>query len=180
MKCVAHVVFLLGSSDIPAYLSKYYSSYSTYQNTSPRSEFPPWALTPVFSLHRYGSPRSMSRTTLITNSFIFFPLLHSFHFLLHLLTQPSAVHQFQIFELCRICVCTDVCLDFLPPEKSDADDYGRNPLTPGSQHQGLGRWVVSGRSLEPPFWVVCCPGQRPPSGAAETGDHALLQLSGFL
>uniref|UniRef100_A0A8C0NF05 Kinesin-like protein n=1 Tax=Canis lupus familiaris TaxID=9615 RepID=A0A8C0NF05_CANLF len=130
--------------------------------------------------YEYGSPRSMSRTTLITNSFIFFPLLHSFHFLLHLLTQPSAVHQFQIFELCRICVCTDVCLDFLPPEKSDADDYGRNPLTPGSQHQGLGRWVVSGRSLEPPFWVVCCPGQRPPSGAAETGDHALLQLSGFL
>lgn len=92
------------------------------------------------------TPRSMSRTTLITNSFIFPPPTQfPFSFTL---AYPSHLQyaSFRYFELCRISVCTDVCLDFSLCEKSEAD-YRRSTYysKPLPLPEPLGRWVVSGR-----------------------------------
>lgn len=92
------------------------------------------------------TPRSMSRTTLITNSFIFPPPTRfPFSFTL---AYPSHLQyaSFRYFELCRISVCTDVCLDFSLSEKLEADyrrstHYSKPLPLPGPP----GRRVVSGR-----------------------------------
>lgn len=103
-----------------------------------------------FSFDRYDSPRSMSRTTLITSPFIFFPSYTISVFFYTCLPQPSAVHQFQVLELCRISVYRCVLGLFSSWEtwrgwlqkiylllETIAVDSASGP------------WVVSGRSLEP-------------------------------
>jgi len=119
----------------------------------------------------------MSRTTLITNSFIPHPL-HNFHFLYTCLPQPSAVHQFQIFELCRISVCTDVCLDFSLPEKSEGADYRRSAYSwergPGTRLLG-GLWAAPGASF-----LGSVPSQQTPSRAIPWGGSTKCRGGGGL
>ena len=147
------------------------------------------SLTPMFSLwfsfNRYDSPRSMSRTTLITKIPFFFFLSYTISiFFYTCLPQPSAVHQFQIFELCRVSLCIDVCLDFSLPEISEGDTYRRSTYSWDLLLLALGgHWVAS----EPPFSAVTIPANTIPWGkqpsAVEVGEgppSCPLQLSGFL
>lgn len=99
----------------------------------------------------------MSRTTLITNSFIFFPPTVSFFFFILAYSSHLQYTSFRSFELCRVSVCTDVCSDFSLFEKSEGDGCRRStyyseplPLT-----RPPGCWVVSGWFLEPPLAVHC-------------------------
>lgn len=120
-----------------------------------RSEFPLCSLTPVFSLwfsfNRYDSPRSMSRTTLITNSFTFFPSDTISIFFYTCSPPPPAVHQFQIFELCRVSVYRCV-LGLFSSREIWRGRLQKTHLLLGSVAvaPGAGHWVVPGWSLETP------------------------------
>lgn len=86
----------------------------------------------------------MSRTTLITSSVIFLPSTLSIFFYT-CLPQPSAVHQFQIFELYRVSVYRCVLGLFSRNLKGTLTE---DPLNPGTRFSGLGPGALGGP------WVV--------------------------
>lgn len=139
--------------------------------------------------------------------YFLFPLLHGFHFLLHVLTPAICSTTGFRYLSCVESLCVQMCAwtsRFLRNLKGPIPE---DPLNPGNECQGLGRWVVSGPSwsLLPPqsaipanalMWEGISLGrvggvgggwrggghlewEQQPS-AMEAGGHAPLQLSGFL
>lgn len=109
------------------------------------------------------TPRSMSRTTLTTSSFICSPPTQ-FPFSFPC-ANPSHLQytSFRYFELCRISVCTDLCLDFSLSEKLKGEVYRTSThySDPSPLTRPPGSWRVSRLSLGPPRLAVPVPLERP-------------------
>ena len=116
-----------------------------------RSVFPLCSLTPMFSLlfffNRYGSPRSMSRTTLITNSYIFFfPSYTKFPFSFTFVYPSHLQYTSFRYLSCVEFLCVEVCA-WTFPEKSEGDTNRRSTY-PWEPLPGLGFGVLGG------LWAV--------------------------
>lgn len=92
--------------------------------------------------------------------YFLFPLLHGFHFLLHVLTPAICSTTGFRYLSCVESLCVQMCAwtsRFLRNLKGPIPE---DPLNPGNECQGLGRWVVSG-----PSWSLLPPQSAIPANA---------------
>lgn len=117
----------------------------------------------------------MSRTTLITNSFIFFSPPTQFPFSFTLAYPSHLQYTGFRYSSCAESLCGQMCAWTFLFLRNLKGTITEDPLTPENECQGLGRWVVSRRSPEPPPSAVYCPSKRPnvpfPGGGGTTKCH---------
>lgn len=105
--------------------------------------------------------------------YFLFPLLHGFHFLLHVLTPAICSTTGFRYLSCVESLCVQMCAwtsRFLRNLKGPIPE---DPLNPGNECQGLGRWVVSG-----PSWSLLPPQSAIPANALMWEGISLGRVGG--